>query len=406
MKRIKSYGLSLLLMATTLPIIGSCANVNQSPNNSDNSPELTEKEEENPDISSETSAQELQRTPDDTNFVTDVVEEVSPAVVRINVERVVERELPDIFKSPFFKRFFGDSVPTPPEERVQEGLGSGFIISSDGQILTNAHVVKNADTVQVELKNGETFEGKVLGQDPLTDMAVIDIDANDLPTVPLGNSENVQPGQWAIAIGNPLGLDETVTLGVISATGRPSSAIGVSDKRVEFIQTDAAINPGNSGGPLLNAQGEVIGINTAIIGKAQGLGFAVPINTAKDVAQQIIEKGKVVYPYVGIRMVTLTPEIRERLQQEFAKRNIELTADSGVVIVEIMEGSPASQANLRPGDVIKKINGETVTKSEQVQKLVEQQNVGDEVSMVIERAGETREITLTLGSLPTEQIRQ
>jgi len=411
MKPTKSHWLTLLLTITTIPVISSCAELKSNPSqensqNSDNevneSSESTDNSNDDSEMFSELSAQQLEKAPDTTNFVTKVADKVSPAVVRVNVKRVVET--PEMFNNPFFRRFFEGSIPE--QERIKEGLGSGFIISSDGQILTNAHVVKNADTVQVELKDGRSFEGEVMGEDPLTDMAVIDIDANGLPTVPLGDSEKVQPGQWAIAIGNPLGLDETVTLGVISATGRPSSAIGVSDKRVEFIQTDAAINPGNSGGPLLNARGEVIGVNTAIIGKAQGLGFAVPINTAKDVAQEIIEKGKVEYPYVGVRMVTLTPENRKRLEQALAQRNIELTTDSGVVIVEIMEGSPAARANLRPGDVIKEINGETVTKSEQVQQLIEQQEIGDQVSILVERGGQTQEITLTLGSLPTEAIRQ
>ncbi|MFB6276981.1 MAG: HhoA/HhoB/HtrA family serine endopeptidase, partial [Halothece sp.] len=329
--------------------------------------------------------------------MTNVVNEVSPAVVRVNVKKVVDTNIPDVFNNPFFERFFGDAIPRPPQKRVKQGLGSGFIISSDGHILTNAHVVSKADQVTVALRDGRTLNGKVLGTDPLTDIAVIDVDAQNLPTVPLGNSEQVQPGQWSIAIGNPLGLNETVTVGVVSATGRPSSAIGVPDKRVEFIQTDAAINPGNSGGPLLNAQGEVIAINTAIIGQAEGLGFAVPINTAKDVAQEIIKTGEVKYPYVGIRMVTLTPDVKQRLQ---IQQDLQISADSGVLVVETVEGSPAREAGLRPGDVIKQINGKTVEQSRQVQRLVQQQDIGDRVSMLIERNGETQKITVQLERLP------
>lgn len=412
MKRNKSYWVSLLLTVTTFPVLGSCAElaINPPTNNSESSSESSESEQnsqselfsERSNNGERTSNRPLNPTADDRNFITEVVEDVSPAVVRVDVERVVQTELPEIFENPFFERFFGDAIPDSAPERRQEGVGSGFIVSSDGQILTNSHVVNNADTVMVELRDGRSFEGEVLGEDPLTDMAVIKIDADNLPTVPLGDSEAVRPGQWAIAIGNPLGLEETVTVGVISATGRSSSAIGVSDKRVQFIQTDAAINPGNSGGPLLNARGEVIAINTAIIGQAQGLGFAIPINTAREVAQQIVETGRVEYPYVGIRMATLTPEIKRRLQQQFAQRGVELESDSGVVIVEVVEGSPAARSRLRPGDIIKELNGQAVTESAEVQRLVEQQEIGDEVTMLIERNGETQEMTVELDALPVE----
>jgi Do/DeqQ family serine protease len=402
MKLKKRRWLSLILIVTTASWVSSCSLFNlKQP--SDSSPESNPSPSPSEPLS-DSSSRPLEPTPEDTNFVTKVVEDVSPAVVRVNVKRVVDTNVPDIFNNPFFERFFGDSIPTPPQQRVQQGLGSGFIISEDGQILTNAHVVNKADEVTVALRDGRTFDGTVVGEDPLTDIAVIDIDAENLPTVPLGNSDAVRPGQWSIAIGNPLGLNETVTVGVISATGRSSSAIGVSDKRVEFIQTDAAINPGNSGGPLLNARGEVIAINTAIIGKAEGLGFAVPINTAKRVAQEIIETGEVKYPYIGIRMVTLTPEIKQRLEQ-LPQANLNITAESGVLIVETIEGSPASQAGLRPGDIIREINGETVEESEEVQQLVEQQNVGDRISVTIERNGQTQEITLQLERLPVESTR-
>ena len=400
----KTSILSLILTVTTATFLGSCSELNLAPSEqqeSQPSPEQTPESSPTPetDANIESSSRPLDPVPEDTNFVTEVVDKTSPAVVRVNVRKVVETNVPDIFNSPFFRRFFGDDVPIPPQQRVQQGLGSGFIISEDGMILTNAHVVSGADQVAIVLRDGRTFDGTVVGTDPLTDMAVIDIEANDLPTIPLGDSDTVRPGQWAIAIGNPLGLNETVTVGVISATGRPSSAIGVSDKRIEFIQTDAAINPGNSGGPLLNARGEVVAINTAIIGQAEGLGFAVPINTAKRVAEQIIEQGEVVYPYIGIRMVTLTPEIKQQLEQR-SQQNLNITADSGVLIVETVDGSPASQAGLQPGDVIQAINGETVEESETVQRIVEEQNVGDRVTLTIERNGQTQEIAVELERLP------
>ncbi|XTZ11527.1 MAG: trypsin-like peptidase domain-containing protein, partial [cyanobacterium endosymbiont of Rhopalodia inflata] len=183
------------------------------------------------------------------SFVTDVVKRVGPAVVRIDASRTVTNKVPPVFDDPFFRRFFSSEIPGVPQEQIERGTGSGFILSKDGKILTNAHVVAGTKVVTVTLKDGRTFEGKVLGTDPLTDVAVIKIEANDLPKVQQGNSDNLQVGEWAIAIGNPLGLDNTVTTGIISATKRLSSQVGVGDKRIEFIQTDAAINPGNSGGP-------------------------------------------------------------------------------------------------------------------------------------------------------------
>jgi S1-C subfamily serine protease len=202
------------------------------------------------------------------NFVVQVVQKVGPAVVRINASRVVQESGGE---SPW-SRLFEMPQQERSTERIDRGTGSGFVFDAQGLIMTNAHVVDKADRVTVLLKDGRQFKGKVLGEDPLTDIAVIKIEASNLPTVKLGDSKALQPGEWAIAIGNPLGLDNTVTVGIISATGRSGSDIGISDRRVRFIQTDAAINPGNSGGPLLNAAGQVIGVNTAVIQGAQGFG--------------------------------------------------------------------------------------------------------------------------------------
>ncbi|RCJ32015.1 hypothetical protein A6770_19415 [Nostoc minutum NIES-26] len=205
-----------------------------------------------------------------TNFIATAVEKTGSAVVRIDSTRTLS------------------SRYTQSGRRVARGTGSGFIIKSNGFILTNAHVVDGADTVKVTLKDGRSFTGRVLGADRATDVAVVQIQANNLPAVSIGNSDQLKPGEWAIAIGNPLGLDNTVTVGIISGTGRSSRALGTRDRSVGFIQTDAAINPGNSGGPLLNQSGQVIGINTAIIQGAQGLGFAIPINQAQQIATQLI----------------------------------------------------------------------------------------------------------------------
>ncbi|MEO1429412.1 MAG: HhoA/HhoB/HtrA family serine endopeptidase [Cyanobacteria bacterium J06633_8] len=334
----------------------------------------------------------------DPNFVVSVVQAVGPAVVRIDTSKTVSSRVPDQFNDPFFRRFFGSRIPVEPRERQQRGNGSGFIISSKGEILTNAHVVDGADRVTVELKDGRKFNGQVLGEDPVTDVAVIKIDADNLPTVPLGNSERLQPGEAVIAIGNPLGLNYTVTSGIISATGRSSSDIGASDKRVDYIQTDAAINPGNSGGPLLSAQGRVIGMNTAIIRGAQGLGFAIPVNTVKRISEQLISKGRVDHPYLGIQMVTLTPDVKEKLNSEIGNPNI--SSDKGVLLIRIMRGSPASQGGLKAGDVIVSINNQSVKRNEDVQKIVENSKIGQPLNLKVERNGRTVNLTVRPATLP------
>ncbi len=340
-----------------------------------------------------------------TNFVTDVVEKVGPAVVRINASRTVTSRLPEAFNNPLFRDFFGTDLPNQPQQRVERGTGSGFIISSDGMILTNAHVVDGADTVNVTLKDGRSFAGKVTGTDPVTDVAVIKIQANNLPTVPVGDSNQLKPGEWAIAIGNPLGLDNSVTTGIISATGRSSAQVGVSDKRVEFIQTDAAINPGNSGGPLLNASGQVIGMNTAIIQGAQGLGFAIPINTAQRIANELIAKGKVDHPYLGIQMVTLTPELKDNINNN-PNSGLTVEEDQGVLIAKVMSGSPAAKAGLRAGDVIHKINSQSVKNAEDIQKAVEGSQVGSNLQIELRRNQRDIALTVQPGALPVEQAQR
>lgn len=338
----------------------------------------------------------------DPNFVVGVVQKVGPAVVRIDSSRTITSQTPEEFNDPFFRRFFGDRVPSQPQQRVERGSGSGFIINSSGQILTNSHVVDGADSVTVILKDGRSFNGKVLGEDPVTDVAVIKIPANNLPTLALGNSDALQPGEAVIAIGNPLGLNNTVTSGIISATGRSSSDIGASDKRVDYIQTDAAINPGNSGGPLLNVRGQVIGMNTAIISGAQGLGFAIPVNTAQRIAQELIANGKVDHPYLGIQMVTLTPEIRERINKELGDR-INLTADKGVLLINIVPRSPAANAGLKNGDVIHSINNQPVNKIEDVQRLVENSKIGNPLQMEVERNGQVTQVAVKPAPLPVRR---
>lgn len=331
------------------------------------------------------------------NFVVDVVQETGPAVVRINAEKTVKTQVPPVLNDPFFQRFFGSQIPQEPNERVERGTGSGFIVSDNGQIFTNAHVVAGADQVSVTLKDGRTFAGKVMGADPLTDVAVVKIEADNLPVVQLGNSDQLQVGEWAIAIGNPLGLDNTVTTGILSATGRRSAEIGVPDKRVDFIQTDAAINPGNSGGPLLNANGQVIGMNTAIIQNAQGIGFAIPINQAQAIAQQLVATGTVEHPFLGIQMVTITPELKEQIRQQ---TNTEIPADKGVAIMKVVPNSPAAQGDLQAGDVIQSLQGQPIESADQVQDLVSKTPVGDELTVGVLRNGQPQTLTVKVGVLP------
>ncbi|NEO30019.1 MAG: PDZ domain-containing protein [Symploca sp. SIO3C6] len=334
----------------------------------------------------------------DPNFVTTVVETVGPAVVRINASRTVTTQIPDAFDNPMFRDFFG--FRNQPRERVERGTGSGFIIGEEGRILSNAHVIDGADTVEVILKDGRSFKGKVLGSDSLTDVAVIKIEAENLPTVSLGDSDQLRSGEWAIAIGNPLGLDNTVTTGIISATGRSSSQVGVPDKRVEFIQTDAAINPGNSGGPLLNASGEVVGMNTAIIQGAQGLGFAVPINTVVEVAKQLITQGKVEHPYLGIQMVTLTPELKDNINSN-PNFGIRIEDEQGVLIARVMPNSPAARAGLRAGDIILKIDTQSVKAANDVQKSVQKTKVGSTLRLELRRNQQNITLEVQPGAFPS-----
>ena len=334
------------------------------------------------------------------NLIADIVRQVGPSVVRIDAARTVQTSLPPMFQDPFFRQFFGNNLPQSQGEQVQRGVGSGFITSADGRIVTNAHVVAGADEVQVTLKDGRTFTGQVMGADSVTDIAVIKIDAQDLPSVAISDSDQIQPGEWAIAIGNPLGLDSTVTAGIISATGRSSREVGVPDKRVDFIQTDAAINPGNSGGPLLNLNGEVIGVNTAIIQGAQGLGFAIPINTVQRISNQLVETGRVEHAYLGIQMVDLSPQMKETINSD-PNSPFNVEEEEGVLIARVLQNSPAAQGGLRAGDVIVAVEGQAVTESRAVQQAVEQSSVGENLSLTLRRDGREQTITVRPGNVPT-----
>ncbi|WP_044194708.1 HhoA/HhoB/HtrA family serine endopeptidase [Oscillatoria acuminata] len=338
--------------------------------------------------------------PIDRNFIASAAAKVAPAVVRIDALRSARTVEDNDPSNPFFRKFFGEEMP-PPRQRGNHGTGSGFILSAEGQIITNAHVVEGTRLVKVTLNDGRIFEGKVMGIDSLTDLAVVKIEGTGLPKVKLGNSENLVPGQWAIAIGSPLGLDNSVTVGIISATGRSSSQVGISDKRVRFIQTDAAINPGNSGGPLLDDRGEVIGVNTAIRADAQGLGFAIPIETAKRIANELFTNGQVSHPFLGIQMVELTPQVRDKLEERL--EGVKILTETGVVIMAVLPDTPAQKARLQKGDVIQKINGVAIATATQVQELVEATQVGGLLELEVNRQGATATIALRPGAFPLDR---
>ncbi|GAB4365679.1 MAG: HhoA/HhoB/HtrA family serine endopeptidase [Elainellaceae cyanobacterium] len=328
------------------------------------------------------------------SFVAAAVNQVGAAVVRIDTERTITRNPDPFYNDPFFQRFFGESFPTQPYEERLQGQGSGFIVDGNGTILTNAHVVEDADRVTVILKDGRRFDGTVSGVDEVTDLAVVKIDTSEsLPTVSLGNSDDVQVGDWAIAVGNPLGLDNTVTLGIVSTLNRSSALVGIPDKRLDFIQTDAAINPGNSGGPLLNEQGEVIGINTAIRANAMGIGFAIPINKAKEIMPVLARGEQVSHPYLGVQIATLTPDMAKQNNSD-PNTTILLPEINGVLVVSVVPNSPAASAGIRRGDVITQVNGQDITSADRLQNLVDRTQVGEALRVTIKRGNQTQQLAI------------
>jgi len=316
-----------------------------------------------------------------------VVKAVNPTVVNISTVSKKKLVQPFFELSPFFDDFF-EGGRMRPQYRREKSLGSGFIINSDGYIITNDHVVRDAESIQVKLSNEKVYDGKVVGSDQKTDIAVIKINAGQpLKPAVLGDSDKLQIGQWAIAIGNPFGLDRTVTVGVISATGRANMGIETYE---DFIQTDASINPGNSGGPLLNVYGEVIGINTAIVAAGQGIGFAIPVNMAKQVVAQLIKKGSVTRGWLGVSIQPVTDEIAA---------SFGLSRSQGALVSDIKSGSPAEKAGLRQGDIILRFAGKEIKDARQLQLVVADTAIGQNVAVEIFRDGKARNISVTLGNM-------
>jgi len=335
------------------------------------------------------------------SFVAAAVKAVGDSVVRIDTERTVTRQRPTdpLMDDPLFRQFFGgDSYSQMPREERMRGQGSGFIVDQTGVILTNAHVVDKADRVTVTLKDGRVFDGTVKGVDEVTDLAVVKIDGKALPVAPLGNSDSIQVGDWAIAVGNPLGLDNTVTLGIVSTLKRSSAQVGIPDKRLDFIQTDAAINPGNSGGPLLNDRGEVIGINTAIRADAMGIGFAIPINKAKEIEIRLAKGERITHPYLGVQMTTLTPELAK--QNNTDPNSAFLVPEvKGVVVVRVLPNTPAEKAGLRRGDVVTDIDGQKIANAEQLQQLVESSQIGQTLKLQVQRGNLSKQLSVKTAEL-------
>ncbi|WP_298271175.1 DegQ family serine endoprotease [Geobacter sp.] len=320
----------------------------------------------------------------------EVAKKVNPAVVNISTISRKKIEQPLFEFSPFFDEFFGNR----PRYRRDRSLGSGFIINRDGLIVTNDHVVRDAESIQVKLSNESVYEARVIGSDPKTDIAVIKIGAREsLPAAVLGDSDKLQVGQWAIAIGNPFGLDRTLTVGVISATGRSNMGIETYEN---FIQTDASINPGNSGGPLLNVYGEVIGINTAIVAAGQGIGFAIPINMAKQIVTQLVSKGKVTRGWLGVTIQPVTGE----LAREFGLRK-----PRGVLVSDILDGGPAAKGGIRQGDIILEFDGTEIRDAQHLQRVVADTQPGKKVPVTVFREGREVKLTVTAASADSREAR-
>ncbi|MEY3182641.1 MAG: hypothetical protein RLZ35_626 [Pseudomonadota bacterium] len=318
----------------------------------------------------------------------DAVEKAAPAVVSIKTTKEVSVSVHPFAQDPFFRQFFGDPSLMEPDSQQQLGLGSGVIVSEKGHILTNNHVIRGADTVTVTLQDGRTGEAKLIGSDPDTDLAVLKVELNKLPVIPLGSSKHLRPGDIVLAIGNPFGFDQSVTQGIISATERTGVEMG---NLSSLIQTDAAINPGNSGGALIDMGGRLIGINTAIYSRSgghQGIGFAVPIDQANAIMEQLISGKKITRGWLGVMLQNINSEIREQLGYK---------DQEGVYVRAITQGSPAQKAGLMPGDIIRKIDNKTVKEVTKATGLVAGLKAGENYSIEIQRKNDILTFTVKLG---------
>ena len=325
------------------------------------------------------------------------VKAASPAVVNINTEKVVTVRNHPFFSDPIFKQMFGNELVggSAGRKRIENSLGSGVIINPDGYVLTNNHVIQGADAIQVSLKDGRSSSAKVIGSDPETDIALLKIDLDQLPVITIGDSEQLEIGDVVLAIGNPFGVGQTVTMGIVSATGRTQLGINTFEN---FIQTDAAINPGNSGGALVDAYGRLVGINTAIFshsGGSQGVGFAIPSKMAKNIMEQLIKHGHAVRGWIGFEGHALTPKLAESLQ---------LDSHDGLIITAIVRNSPAHKAGLEPGDIITGIDGSKLKNGHDALAIITNKQPGEKVTLLIKRDGKQYSVDATTIARPAQAI--
>lgn len=319
----------------------------------------------------------------------DAVSHASPAVANLYTAKLVSKPLHPLYSDPTFKQFYGDNLPR--QKRMESSLGTAVLMSKEGYLLTNNHVTAGADQIIVALKDGRETLARVIGSDPETDLAVLKIDLPDLPAITLGRSDTIRIGDVVLAIGNPFGVGQTVTMGIISATGRNQLGLNTYE---DFIQTDAAINPGNSGGALVDVQGNLLGINTAIFsrsGGSQGIGFAIPVKLALDVMRSIVERGQVVRGWLGLEVQALTPELSE---------SFGLLDSPGILVAGVYREGPAAKAGLKPGDVILKIANEAALDGRTSMNQVALMMPGHQIKLQILRNGKPQELTATIGVRP------
>ena len=333
------------------------------------------------------------------NFVSTAIKNVAPAVVKIDTERLVERQQFDpTLLDPLLRDLLGEPGIGPDRER---GQGSGVIINENGLVLTNAHVVERVDDVSVTLADGTICDGQVLGTDVVTDLALVKIQESTYSHfAPLGNSEDLEVGDWAIALGTPYGLEKTVTLGIVSSLHRDINSLGFSDKRLDLIQTDAAINPGNSGGPLINSSGEVIGINSLVrSGPGAGLGFAIPINLAKNVSDQLLKNGEVIHPYLGVQLISLNPRMAKEHNHD-PNSIVQLPERNGALIQSVIPNSPAEKAGLRRGDLVIAAENVSIEEPKALLNQVEKAQIGKVFLLNVLRDNKEIQINIKPEPLP------
>ncbi|WP_296892166.1 Do family serine endopeptidase [Thiobacillus sp.] len=355
-------------------------------------PDLLRWQAQAPSLTIQQAAQPASRTPTPVESFAPAAQKVIPSVVNVFTQQKVSNPAHPALQDPIFRYFFGDRLDARPRE--VSNLGSGVIISPNGYILTNQHVVEAADEIQVALANGKTVPARVVGSDPETDLAVLKIDASDLPSITFAEPDSLKVGDWVLAVGNPFGVGQTVTAGIVSALGRTHLGINTFEN---FIQTDAAINPGNSGGALVDASGNLVGINSAIYsrtGGSQGIGFAIPVSIARKVMEQIIKSGSVTRGWVGVEVQDLSPELAE---------SFSLKSAEGALIAGVLKGGPADVGGIRPGDILLAVNGRTVADSASLLNLIAALKPGEDAQLTVARKQQTLNLKIQVGRRPIQR---